>query len=75
MTLMHINEGKHRACRDALAHAQALAEFERTEVEGRDVSLDVAFAGFDSDPVKSDRHPVTHSFAFWRSTGDGRLHV
>ena len=75
MTLMHINEGKHRGCRDALAYAQALAEFERAEVEGRDASLDVAFAGFDSDPFKFDRHPVTHLFAFWRSAGDGRLHV
>ena len=46
----------------------------RAEVEGRDASLDVAFAGFDSDPFKFDRHPVNLLFAFWRS-GDGRLHV
>ena len=74
MTLMDINEGKHRGCRDAVAYAQALAEFERAEVEGREASLDVAFAGFDSDPFKFDRHPVNLLFAFWRS-GDGRLHV
>ena len=69
-----MGEGGHTGCRDILAYASALAEFERAEAEQREASLDIACASFEMDPFKWDRMHNGLLSLFWRSP-DGRYHI
>ncbi len=73
-TLDEINAGLHRGCRDVLAYAAVVAEFELAKVEQREVVVDRALSRMLTDPFAWDDTVANRVFVLWR-TGTGEHYM
>ena len=66
-SLEDINDGLHRGCRDVVAFAACLSEFEQARASDRDVSVDRAASRMLTDPFSWGDTVSNRLFVLWKA--------